>query len=112
MYNELVPGENELSATLFIEIPELARIRPELVQRFAAELAERHGGCRVETDVRTGPAAKLRFRLIAVPAAQGASRPTGPPDYRPPSSAPTAMRTSERTTMLRWAPPTSVTSSS
>ncbi len=27
------------------------------------------GGCRVETDVRTGPAAKLRFRLIAVPAA-------------------------------------------
>jgi hypothetical protein len=30
VYNELIPGENELSATLFIEIPELERIRPEL----------------------------------------------------------------------------------
>jgi hypothetical protein len=30
VYNELVPGAGELSATLFIEIPELARIQPEL----------------------------------------------------------------------------------
>jgi hypothetical protein len=29
-YNELVPGENELSATLFIEITEAPAIRPEL----------------------------------------------------------------------------------
>ena len=29
-YNELVPGEGELSATLFIEITDLAEIRPEL----------------------------------------------------------------------------------
>lgn len=30
VYNELVPGEGELSATLFIEIPELPEIRTEL----------------------------------------------------------------------------------
>jgi hypothetical protein len=30
VYNELVPGENELSATLFIEIPELDQIQPAL----------------------------------------------------------------------------------
>jgi hypothetical protein len=30
VYNELVPGPNELSATLFIEITEAGRIRPEL----------------------------------------------------------------------------------
>jgi len=30
VYNELLPGEHELSATLFIEIPELAHIRPVL----------------------------------------------------------------------------------
>ena len=30
IYNELVPGKGELSATLFIEIPELENIRPEL----------------------------------------------------------------------------------
>lgn len=30
VYNELVPGERELSATLFIEITDLAEIRPEL----------------------------------------------------------------------------------
>lgn len=30
VYNELVPGEHELSATLFIEIPELDKIQPEL----------------------------------------------------------------------------------
>jgi membrane protease YdiL (CAAX protease family) len=30
VYNELVPGERELSATLFIEIPDLERIRSEL----------------------------------------------------------------------------------
>ena len=30
VYNELVPGEDELSATLFVEIPDLERIRPEL----------------------------------------------------------------------------------
>jgi hypothetical protein len=30
VYNELVPGEDELSATLFIEITEAADIRPEL----------------------------------------------------------------------------------
>ncbi len=30
VYNELIPGEDELSATLFIEIPELDAIRPEL----------------------------------------------------------------------------------
>jgi hypothetical protein len=30
VYNELLPGEFELSATLFIEIPDLARIRPTL----------------------------------------------------------------------------------
>lgn len=30
VYNELVPGANELSATLMIEIPELKRIRNEL----------------------------------------------------------------------------------
>jgi hypothetical protein len=30
VYNELVPGENELSATLMIQIPDLAKIRPEL----------------------------------------------------------------------------------
>jgi hypothetical protein len=30
VYNELMPGERELSATLFIEITELAEIRPEL----------------------------------------------------------------------------------
>ena len=29
-YNELMPGENELSATLFIEIPELGSVRAEL----------------------------------------------------------------------------------
>ncbi len=30
VYNELMPGENELSATLFIEIPELDQIQPAL----------------------------------------------------------------------------------
>jgi hypothetical protein len=30
VYNELVPGENELSATLFIEIPELDQVQPAL----------------------------------------------------------------------------------
>lgn len=30
VYNELIPGENELSATLMIEITDLAEIRPEL----------------------------------------------------------------------------------
>ena len=30
VYNELMPGAGQLSATLFIEIPDLARIRPEL----------------------------------------------------------------------------------
>ena len=30
VYNELVPGANELSATLMIEIPEMRRIRAEL----------------------------------------------------------------------------------
>jgi hypothetical protein len=30
VYNELLPGPNELSATLMIEIPDLARVRPEL----------------------------------------------------------------------------------
>ncbi|HEX5066983.1 MAG TPA: DUF3501 family protein [Myxococcota bacterium] len=30
VYNELMPGERELSATLFVEIEEQARIRPEL----------------------------------------------------------------------------------
>ncbi len=30
VYNELLPGEGELSATLFIEITDLAEIRPEL----------------------------------------------------------------------------------
>ena len=30
VYNELMPGEGELSATLFIEIPELSRIKEEL----------------------------------------------------------------------------------
>jgi hypothetical protein len=30
VYNELVPGESELSATLFIEITDVAAIRPEL----------------------------------------------------------------------------------
>ncbi len=30
VYNELVPGPNELSATLMIEIPEMSQIRPEL----------------------------------------------------------------------------------
>jgi hypothetical protein len=30
VYNELVPGANELSATLMIEIPEMKRIREEL----------------------------------------------------------------------------------
>jgi len=30
VYNELVPGENELSATLMIEIPDQSRIRPAL----------------------------------------------------------------------------------
>ena len=29
-YNEVMPGENELSATLFIEIPELGQVRNEL----------------------------------------------------------------------------------
>ena len=29
-YNELMPGENELSATLFIEVPELKQVRAEL----------------------------------------------------------------------------------
>jgi hypothetical protein len=30
VYNDLIPGENELSATLFIEIPELDQVRSEL----------------------------------------------------------------------------------
>jgi hypothetical protein len=30
VYNELVPGDDELSATLMIEIPDRSRIRPEL----------------------------------------------------------------------------------
>jgi len=30
VYNELVPGPNELSATLMIEIPETSQIKPEL----------------------------------------------------------------------------------
>ncbi len=30
VYNELIPGDSELSATLFIEITDLAEIRPEL----------------------------------------------------------------------------------
>jgi hypothetical protein len=30
VYNDLIPGRNELSATLFIEIPELSQIRSEL----------------------------------------------------------------------------------
>lgn len=30
VYNELVPGENELSATLFVEITDMPEIRPEL----------------------------------------------------------------------------------
>jgi GNAT superfamily N-acetyltransferase len=30
VYNELVPGDGELSATLFVEIPDLSRIRAEL----------------------------------------------------------------------------------
>ena len=34
-YNELVPGDRELSATLFIEIPELAR-REEMLTRLCA----------------------------------------------------------------------------
>ena len=34
-YNELVPGDHELSATLFIEIPELAR-REEMLTRLCA----------------------------------------------------------------------------
>lgn len=32
-YNELIPGQGELSATLFIEIPELVRMSPEEVRR-------------------------------------------------------------------------------
>lgn len=30
VYNELVPGPNELSATMMIEIPQMSQIRPEL----------------------------------------------------------------------------------
>jgi Protein of unknown function (DUF3501) len=30
VYNELVPGADELSATLFVEVTDLARVRPEL----------------------------------------------------------------------------------
>jgi hypothetical protein len=49
VYNELVPGPNELSATLFIEITEPGRIRPELDRLLGidASVALELGGERV-----------------------------------------------------------------
>jgi hypothetical protein len=35
------------------------------VQRFAADIRQRHGACRVQSDVRAGAGARLRFELIA-----------------------------------------------
>jgi hypothetical protein len=35
------------------------------VRRLAAALVERSGGCRVQTDVESGPEARLRFQLLA-----------------------------------------------
>jgi len=93
VYNELIPGESELSATLMIEIPDLAEIRPELDrligldEHVALLLGDRSGDAltvRADFDAtqlgedriaavhyirfRLAPEALARFRALDIPA--------------------------------------------
>ena len=73
VYNELVPGPGELSATLFIEITEPGRIRPELDrligihERVALEVADERVPARFDPrqleDERISAVHYLRFAL-------------------------------------------------
>jgi len=39
-YNQLLPGENELAATMLIELPEAARVRDEITKFYGANTGE------------------------------------------------------------------------
>jgi hypothetical protein len=70
VYNELIPGERELSATLFVEITEPGRIRPELDrligidEHVALEISEGHD--RQVVPARFDPKQMEEDRLSAV----------------------------------------------
>lgn len=70
VYNELIPGERELSATLFLEITEPGRIRPELDrligidEHVALEVGD--GGDRQLVPARFDPKQMEEDRLSAV----------------------------------------------
>lgn len=95
IYNELIPGAHELSATLMIEIPEMARIREELDRLIGIDEHVRLdvGGTTVHASfdpkqfeedrisavqyVRfpLGPELAARFADLAVPVALGVAHP-------------------------------------
>ncbi len=112
VYNELMPGENDLSATLFVEIPELDRIRPALDQLVGidehvvlrlgeAPDTEQIRACfdpkQMEED-RISAVQYIRFRLSEVPRARF-TRPELParididhPNYRHSAALPEGLR--------------------
>jgi hypothetical protein len=70
VYNELVPGEGELSATLFVEVSELASIRAELDRLVGIDehvlLALGEGDGAGETRARFDPRQREADRISAV----------------------------------------------
>jgi hypothetical protein len=88
IYNELVPGEGELSATLFIEVSELSRIKAELDRLVGIDehvwlvLGEGGGACEVRASFdprqreahRISAVQYLRFALPPEAAARLADR--------------------------------------
>jgi hypothetical protein len=85
VYNELVPGDGELSATLFVEIPELARIKAELdrlvgidehvVLEVGARAIRASFDPRQREEDRISAVQYIRFRLDAGAIAAFASEP-------------------------------------
>ncbi len=70
VYNELVPGEGELSATLFIEVSDLARIKAELDRLVGIDehvrLVLGEGGGAFETRASFDPRQREAERISAV----------------------------------------------
>jgi hypothetical protein len=85
VYNELVPGDGELSATLFVELPDLARIKAELdrlvgidehvLLEVGARAIRASFDPRQREEDRISAVQYIRFRLDAAAVAAFASEP-------------------------------------
>ena len=108
VYNELLPGEDSLSATLFIEITEVAAIRPELDrligidERLALILGSGEAALRVPARFDASSSRRSASRRCTTCAFRS-SGPRAPPSWTGPS--PRACASTIRTTRPRRSSP-------